>query len=357
MNLSLNELKSIREENSVTIICTTHRTKPDYLQDGLRLKNLIKDAENRLMADMDKKKAAALIKRIHSLADGIDHSHNQESLILFVNSEIAEYTRLPIKVADRVVIDDTFATRDLIRALHLETHYFILVLSREKARLLEVLNDKVIREAGKPFPMDFPRFSSASTAAMQVSSKQTNLYAEFFNRVDKQVNQHRKNNPLPVFIIALEENKNEYMKVADKKETIFNVSLNKNKINDPDHAIAEDAWKIVKEYVEKKNEQRKADLRKAVSENKFLSDPNEIWQAISQGRVETIFVEQGLFQPAELIDGEIVLVPESRRDEKGIIDDVYDEMIEMNMDYGGDVVFLPKGELDKFNGFGATTRY
>jgi hypothetical protein len=94
-----------------------------------------------------------------------------------------------------------------------------------------------------------------------------------------------------------------------------------------------------------------------VSQNKFLSDTNEIWQAIKQGRVQTIFIEEDRFQPALWENNQIEYVSDYLRDKKEVIDDIYDELIELNMDFGGDVVFLPKGELSKFNGFGAITRY
>lgn len=357
MKISLKELKDIRSENCVTIIMTSHRSKPEYLNDPLRLKNLIKEVETRLRADTTKKNAEKLISRVHELAESIDHSHNLESLILFVNEDIAEYTRLPIKVEDRVVIDETFHTRDLIRAMHLETHYYILVLSQEKIRLIEAINDTAVREVGKPFPYENTQFFSANRAARAIASKQTNLIAEFFNQADKKVNELRKENPLPVFVCGLEENFNEYIKVADRKETLLPVYLNKNKISEPVHAIVSESWSVVQDYVIKKNNERKEELRKAVSENKFLSDTNEIWKAIFEGRIQTLFVEQGLFQPAIIKDDQIEYVSEDRRTETGVVDDIYDEMIEANMDFGGDVVFLPKGELDKFNGFGAITRY
>ncbi len=53
----------------------------------------------------------------------------------------------------------------------------------------------------------------------------------------------------------------------------------------------------------------------------------------------------------------ITLVSEDERTKKDVVDDIYDEMIEHNLDFGGNTVFLPKGELAKFNGFGAITRY
>ena len=357
MNMTIKELKDIRSENCISILMTTHRTKPDYLKDALHLKNMIKEVETRLMVDIGKKDANKLLDKVNDLANSIDHSQNMETLILFVNEDIAEYTRLPIKVEDRVVIDETFATRDLIRAMHLETHYYILVLSQEKIRLIEAINGHAVKEIGNPFPIENTQFFSKNRAANAIASRQTSLVAEFFNQADKDVNAIRKTNPLPVFICGLEENKNEYYKIADLKDTIFDRFLNKNKISDPVHAIVDEVWSIVKDYVVEKNNERKEDLKKAVGENKFLSDTNEIWKAISEGRIQTLFIEQGLFQPAVMNGDEIEYVSEDRRNDTGVIDDIYDEMIEANMDFGGDVVFLPKGELQKFNGFGAITRY
>lgn len=353
----IKELKDIRSENCISIIITTHRTKPDYLNDGLQLKNMIKEVETRLLADTGKKDAAKLLERVNALADSIDHSQNLDSLVLFVNKDVSEYMRLPIKVKDRVVIDETFATRDLIRAMHLETHYYIAVLSQNNVRLIEAVNGDAVKEIGNPFPIENTQFQARNRAALAIASKQTSLMAEFFNKVDKAVNKVRKGSPLPVFICGLEENHSQYLSVADNKETLFNVYLNKNKINDPIHSIVEESWEVVKEYMIKKNNSRKEDLKRAVGENKFLSDTNEIWKAIGEGRIQTLFVEQGRFQPAIMKGDEIEYVSEDRRNDPEVIDDIYDEMIEANMDFGGDVVFLPKGELDKFNGFGAITRY
>lgn len=357
MNITLKELKDIHSENCITIIATTNRSKPDYLNDSLNLKNLIKEAENRLLADTTKRNAKGLVEKLNKLAGEIDHSQNLESLMLFVNEDVAEYTRLPIKVEDRVVIDETFATRDLIRAMHLESHYYILVLSQDKIRLIEAMNDKVVKEIGKPFPLENTQFFSKNRAANAIAAKQTNLIAEYFNQADKQVNDIRKSNPLPVLVCGLEENHNEYLKIADKKHSILSVYLNKNKINDPVHAIVEEAWDVVKDYVIKKNNERKEELKSAVGENKFLSDTNEIWKAISEGKIQTLFIEQGLFQSAVMKGDEIVYVSDEERNNTGVIDDIFDEMIEANMNFGGEVVFLPKGELERFNGFGAITRY
>lgn len=356
MNTQLKELKNVVSDRCITIILNTHRTLPDNEKDGITLKNLVKEAENRLLETGNKKEVQILIDRLNDLAGKIDHRLNLESLVLFVNEDRAEYVRLPVTVKDRVVIDRTFATRDLVRAMHLDTHYYILVLSRDQARLIEALNDQAVEELVAPFPVE-NTLSSGSTAEMADAGRQRSLTAEFFNRVDKEVNAARQNNPLPVLICTEEENFHEYLKIADQKDSILDTLFSRSRQTEKAHAIVSEAWEIIREYTIRKNNERKKELHQAVSANTFLSDTNEIRQAILEGRVKTLFVEQGLFQPAVMDGDRIVYVSDGERNDKEVIEDIYDELIEKNMDFGGDVVFLPKGELDAFNGFGAITRY
>ncbi len=182
MNSILKKLKGINSDCCVTIILSTHRTMPDNDKDGIVLKNLIKEAETRLLADYDKRYATSLINKLNELAGNINHRLNLESLVLFVNENIAEYTRLPITVENRVVVDKTFATRDLVRALHRESSYYVLVLSREKARLIEALNDKVTEEIENGFPVENDILYPSQRAEAAVANRQTNLVREFLTR-------------------------------------------------------------------------------------------------------------------------------------------------------------------------------
>jgi len=358
MNAILKKIRNIRCDNCVTIILNTHRTRPENKQDSIVLKNLVTEAEERLLKTDTKRDIKAIVKKMKNLEEKIDHNHNLESLVIFVNDEVAEFVRLPVSVENRVVIDDNFATRDIVRAMHSNKNYFILLLSREKARLIEAFNDKVIEEVRGDFPLENDKFYATSGIEASNAPRQTNLVKEFFNRIDKAVNSHRKNNPLPVLICTEESNYYEYTKVADEKSAIFETFLNGNRLDETAHSVVSEGWNIVEKISRDKNLERKTELQKAVSANNFLSDTNEIYQAVKNGRIKTLFVEEGLFQPAVIQDGKIVYATkEDMIAHKEVIDDIYDELIEENMKYGGETVFLPKGELPKFNGFGAITRY
>jgi hypothetical protein len=355
MSTTLKKIKNVTSEACVTIILNTHRTKPDNLQDPINLKNLVKNAESRLLADYEKRFAQPIIDRLNKLVDSIDHQYNLESLILFVNENTEEYTRLPISVEDRVVVDNTFATRDLVRAMNQEANYYVLVLNKQEVRLLEAQNDKFVQELKGEFPMENDVYTTDRHKS-SMAKGQDNMIEEFFNRVDKAMMAATSERPLPVLLAAETRNFNHYVKIADKKDLILG-HINKDGSEVKAHQIVADAWEEVKSITKTKQAERISELKNAVSEGKFLSDFNDIWTAISEGKGKTLFVKKGFFQPALVSGNEILLVDKIERDQKGVCDDVIDEMIEKNIAFGGDTVFVEGNELADFQELGLVTRY
>ena len=154
MNHTLKKVKDVSGDCCVTFLSNTHPTLPDNEKDPIVLKNLIKEATSRLPEECEPGAAQVIKEKLNALAETINHRHNLESLALFVNEQITEYTRLPLAVEDRVTIGNTFTTRDIIRTLHKDKEYYVLVLSRDKARLIEAFNDKVVQEVEGNFPIE-----------------------------------------------------------------------------------------------------------------------------------------------------------------------------------------------------------
>jgi hypothetical protein len=357
MNHILKLVKDVISDTCITIILNTHRTKPDKLQDPLALKNLVNQAKMRLQKLDDKEKSKHLIEKLEKLSYSIDHTYNQESLLLFVNESICTYTRLPISVGNRVVIDKTFATRDLIRAMHQETNYFILVLSEQQVRLIEAMNDKVVQEIGNPFPIINSHLFPTSKAEKKNAQIESNRLSEFFNQVDKEFNAIHYIHPLPLLICSEASNYHEFKKIADNEHLIFPVFIKGNHLSEKGQVIAKEAWKVVKKYIIEKENKRLDELEEAISKGNYISDLNEIWEAIPSGQIQTLFLEESLFQSAQIKENNLFLVGDDQRQSENVVDDIYDEIIEANMNHGGEIVFVPDGSLKKHNGFAAITRY
>lgn len=355
-NQTLKKVKDITSRYCVTILLNTHRTIPDNEKDPIVLKNLVKEAQTRLLKEKDQNAVKNVINKMEALAGSIDHRHNLESLVLFVNEDMAEYIRLPISVEERVVLDDTFATRDIFRAIHMEKGYYVLVLSRDKARLIEAFNDKVIEEVSGDFPVDNISLYPLQKAEAAIAARQTHLQQEFFNVVDKRLVGVINKNPLEVFLSTEESNYHQYLKIADKKEFIIGY-LNGNRMGEKNYHIIDAVLPEVKKIREEEIRQRLNELNSAAGAGKVLTDLNDIWRAVKDGRGKTLFVKQGFFQPARINNGVVEVVKDSERDVPGIVDDIIDEMIEFNSSNGGDSVFVTGNELDKYQGLALTTRY
>ncbi len=357
MNEILNKFKDVTSKCCVTIILTTHRTSPDNEKDHILLKNLVKDAEKRVIADCGEDKALAnsIIDKLDKLAADIDHRHNLEGLVLFANENIAEFVRVPLEVENRVIVDKTFHTRDLFRAINGQSSYYVLLLSRQSARMIEALSDKAVQEVQEGFPIENTNTTVAPGAA-SISNKVTALSVEFFNLVDKKVNEIYKVKPLPVIVCTDDANYSEYLKVANKKEIILG-NISGNKMQEKAHHVIDNVWPVVKEMQNAENKKRLVELEDAVNNSKYVTDFNDIWTALNEGRGRTLFIKQGYFQPARIVGDSIQLVAPDMAEEADVVDDIIDEMLEKNMKAGGDAVFMQEDELDKFQGLVLVTRY
>jgi hypothetical protein len=239
----------------------------------------------------------------------------------------------------------------------MKTNYFVLVFSEHKARLLEAYDETLIQEYGSPFPIENDDLYSTSTIELKNAKRQSNLMSEFFNRIDKAVNEIRNENPKPVLLCSQEMNCAEYLKVADLKDSIFPEFMKGNKLYMVANEIIGDAWQVVRKQQIEKNKLRKHELEDALASGQYISDANEIWHATTEGRIRMVFIDETLFRPARIDNNTISFVSEEERNKPGVVDDIYDEIIEATMNTGGEVVFLKKGELTEFNGLGAVTRF
>lgn len=357
MRETLEKLSTIEAPVCVTLILRTHKTRPENQKDPILLKNLISDANTRLEKEYGSDVAIKFTEKLKNIASRIDHSHNDHGLMLFVNDSVEEYLRLPTHVHTRIILDKTFATRPIIRSLKKDTDYYILALSRGKARLLEASSDNVVQEiTDSGFPITDNELANFSNREAAHNVRATNKIQEFFNRIDKNVNEVRAKNPLQVVIYSEETNYHQYLKEADFPNIVLGHIVLQN-FDQKALNLVKEVWPKVKDLQIETNRARISELVSAMNAGKCLSDLNEIWRAVKEGRGETIFVEEGYFQPVKSENEVLTPIKPEEINQKEDINDIIDEVIEHTLKFGGDVVFLEPGTLKDFNKLALVTRY
>jgi hypothetical protein len=354
MNISLiNTLKSVEKYPSVSILLPTHRTLPDNEKDKTLIKNLVKDAEQRLLAEYSKRELSPLLNRLEALADSIDVRHNLDGLGLFVNEDMAEFIRLPFPIRSRVIIDKTFATRDLIMGMNRSHEYFLLSVSSTQIRLFEAVRDELMELTLGDFPIDISDLK-VSSHQQSMNMDQQKL-KEAFNQADKSLQQVYNGQALPVVIAGVDERISWFMEIADRKE-IFKLKVTGNYDKHTVHDFGKAVWPMVKEAFAKLQDDLIEELGNARGVQKQASGLQAVWALASEGRIEKLLVEEDYHQAGKVAhNGQISLIDDA--EQAKVSDDIVDELVELVVEKGGEVHFVANGRLEDYGQVAAILRF
>ena len=356
----LQKIEKLAHEKSspcVTISLNTHRTHPDNAKDEILLKNLLKEAENRVVEEFGKRPATALLENIKSIADDIDIRFNLDSLHLFLSNDTKEYIRSSWTVSeDSVSISDSFALRQIIKAYNRSEEYLVLVLSQGGVTLYEALNDSITEEIkNEDFPFSETPYYVPNATKGSDAKHVDNLVREYLNRVDKALVKIADETNLNCIVIATEDNHSRLMQVADKPQVYVGYApINYNAVEP--HNIVKQSWEVVREM----QEQRKADaigeMKEAVSQSKVLTDLQEIYQAAIDGRADLLIARQDFAQAVKMKDERTF----DRVDDNtapDVIDDITNNIAWETLSKKGRVVFTNQDEIKELGDIALKVRY
>jgi len=149
----IRDIQALNSYPSISILLPTHHTSPENKQDPIRLKNLITETGNRLAQEFSGRNIAPLLDKLNNLYEKIDFQKTLDGLAIYVSEDYEGVFMLPFNVMERVVIDNTFATRDLVYTLNRVPRYWVLVLSEKPTRLFMGTKNTLEEITTHGFPM------------------------------------------------------------------------------------------------------------------------------------------------------------------------------------------------------------
>jgi hypothetical protein len=354
------QLEQLVNENNgpcVTISLNTHRTKPDNAKDGIMLKNLLKEARERVIADYGKRSAATLLEKIATLDDGFDHSQNLDSLHIFLSSETREIIRTAWPVSrDAVHLSDKFTVRPLIKAYNRSENYLIMLLSQSGVSLYEVLNDSIISEiteAGFPFD-ETPHYLTESVRRSD-PKQMDNMVREFLNKVDKSLVKIHNQTGLSCVVVSTPDNFSRLMQVADKPAAyIGHAPVNYNQTKP--HTIARQGYEIIQTLQQKRRLKSIEEMKEAVAQDRVITDLQNIYRAALDGRGELLIVHQDHAQAVVMQDERSFSLAD-KPSGPGVIDDIISVIAWEVQSKKGRVVFTQQDQVKDLGKIALKTRY
>lgn len=154
----LRQLMSIRTQPCVSIYLPTSPLPTEADANRIEFKTLASEALNRIGDDIDKRARHALQDALAHLDD--DESfwqHQARSLAVFAAPDSVRTYRLPNNLSAMVEVGDRFLVKPLLRTVTFPQAAYVLALSTNAARLLEISAEPEVKEVEVPdMPKDAP---------------------------------------------------------------------------------------------------------------------------------------------------------------------------------------------------------
>jgi len=357
MKTILEKLATEKNTPCVSVSLTTHRTHPDNVSDVIELKKLLKQAEERVIAEFGKRSVKQLLEKIEALGEEIDSNYNLDSLHIFLSNDTSEIVRSPWPVQENTVhISDSFSIKPLVKLVNRTEMYFILLLSQSGVKLLQAINDGIVAEIKNddfPFSKNMHYLTSHDKAS---DGKQVdNMVREFFNTVDKALVKMNNVTGMSCVVVCTEDNYSRLMQVADKPSAYLGFAhINYNDV--ANSTVAREAWKIVSELQKQQRTDAVKEIQAAVGLGNVLTDIGDIYRAVKEGRGDLLITHDG-FKQAVKMTGDLSFDLVDDVTQPDVIDDISSEIAWEVISKKGRAIFTDQEEIKSIGDIALKTRY
>ncbi len=337
----------------ISVYMPTYRSGAETLQNPVKLKNLLKDAEKQL-ADFDLNEEARhkLLKPARNLIDDYDFwQHQYDGLALFISKGDFRHYHLPYRVNELVVVANDYHLKPLMPLYTRDDQFFLLSLDQQDVSLYEGNRYSIRRKPVPELPEsladalqydDFERLLNFHVAGPGGGAKQHSAVfhgqggekdqrrdqlLRFFRTINKALHDYLREEKRPLVLSGVDyyfpiyQEANSYPHLLKK-----GIKRMSDKITDKElHAKA---WEIVAPHFREAQNRAAEHYRKLAmgnngSESRKTADQFEdVIPAAFQGRVDTLFVlrdhqQWGAFDQKTL---EIETDARNRTDRKDLLD-------------------------------------
>jgi hypothetical protein len=373
------ELPQSAEAPCLSLYQPTHRRHPDNLQDPIRFRNLVKTLEQSLRQKYQTREVRPLLEPFNHLASDRDFwNHTQDGLAVLCAPDLFRIYKLQRSVPELAMVADSFHIKPLLRIVQSADRYQILGLSRGAIKLFEGNRDAVdeidlapgvprtiadalghkltephqtVRSlggvAGSSIAMRHGHGGKSDEVAVDVE--------RFFRAVDGSIlAQHSRPSRLPLLLAALPEYHAVFRKIS-RNPFLLSDGL---KI-DPDSVSIDELRRLAWRVIGPGYQERLARLVEEFEQSKprgLVGDHlgQIAFDAVS-GRVLRLLVEADRQIPGHLdsLNGHIEFGDISHPQ----VDDLIDDLAELVLNKGGQVVVVPAERMPTATGAAAIYRY
>jgi hypothetical protein len=360
-------LSAVDQTRCVSIFLPTHRTGTAMQQDPIRLKNLLREAENQLSAaGMRTPDVTSLLQPATALLPDQDFwQHQSDGLAVFASAGHFASYRVPLPLDELVVVAQRFQLKPLLPMLVGDGHFYILALSQNEVRLFEATRHGVDEIDWETPPENFREAVGLGDQQKQLQfhtrasgrggqraamfhghgpgdEVTKELLVKYFRQIDEVICGLLKGESAPLVLAGVDYYFPIYREVSRYRPILGEGVAGNPELLKPEE-LHRKAWPLVEPVFQQERDTVLARYRQFAGTGRTLTDVAHVLPAAHQGRVEAALVatdrqQWGTFDPqTQAVD----LHPESAAHNEDLLDRA---AIETYLK-GGQVYALPSHEL------------
>ena len=319
----------------VSIYLPTYRAGVETTQNPIRMKNLLREADEKLQAvGADKETIDRVLAPARRLVDDYDFwQHQSDGLALLLGEDTERQYRLPISFEELVVVGDRFHLAPLLPALTGDGQFFVLALSQNRVRLLAASRHDVreldlhdIPESlmdalgydweersiqfhvgtGRPGPVATKAAAQSPGGPIHGGRKQGAMFhghgvgtddnkdevIKFLKLVDNGINRLLKNRPDPLVLAAVDWVIGHYRELS-KHPRLVAEGIEGNPDELSPEELQQRALPLVEPHLRQDQEQATRHFDELGVAGRTSTELEEVLAAAQQGRVATLFLPRG----------------------------------------------------------------
>jgi release factor family 11 len=359
----LDRLLAVREPSSVSIYLSTDPASRGEAE-RIELKNLAAEASRQLGdAGAGKGDVAAIDEELADLVDDDEFWRYQaRSLALFLTPTTLTTFRLPHHLVSMVEVSDRFHLKPLLRAVTFPHTAFVLALSQNGVRLLEIAPELEPAEIGIPdLPKDVASAvgkssirDRAPSGRIQGSEGQKTRMRQYARQIDHALRPLLNGLDLPLILAAAEPIDSVYRSVNSYPH-LLSTSLPGNPDAVADAELVQNARRLLDDVYAAELRTIKETYALRASQRRASGDIADVARAATYGLVDTVLVDIDEVVPGYVDDETGVIVVDDTDDavNYGVVDEIA-RRVWLN---GGDVLAVRREDIPGNGSVAAILRY
>jgi hypothetical protein len=314
------------------------------------IKLAVNKLENSLSQDYPAEVSGAIMQRIKKLLDGLNYGTFKKSIAIFASAAFDKLLYLDQPLEEKIIIDDSFNIRQLIINKKQERQFLLVMLSSKQCCVYLAGANRIERILFKSQAADYSFINAEKEKVSNFtdSSSIKSIQSEkFLLLVDHALHEIISAYNIPVFVLASEKICGHFKQVTKHNRNIFEyihgnyMDAETNEIHQLLERISTDWDKIKEQHLLRK-------LEAAADNENLVHGVLSVFRAANSRNGKLLVMEKDFTYNSKYAG------PGNKGKSKDEVNkeiktrDVVDEIIERVLEYGGDVEFVSKNVLKKY---------